>query len=409
MRIILNTVTAMRTHHVAALGFGFLVALAGCSGGDSGGDAGDEERPALHTQALLGERLFSDVDLSRNRTQSCATCHDPEHAFVDPRDNGVGGAVSLGDDGVSLGDRNAPTAAYALFSPRFAVTADGEFRGGQFHDGRAPTLAEQAAGPPLNPIEMGMPDAASVVARIRESPEYVEAFAFLHGDGILDDVDAAYAAMAESIARFEEEDERFAPFDSKYDRALRGEYELTSQERLGQSLFFSEQFTNCNLCHQLQPFPARPDETFTNYEYENIGVPVNEAVRAANGSSAGYVDHGLLGNPAIADPAQDGKYKVPTLRNVAVTGPYMHNGVFADLRTVVLFYDKFNNPERVLNPETGAPWAAPEVAETVSLEDLEHGPALTDERVDALVAFLKLLTDGRYEHLIPPAGVPSTR
>lgn len=396
----------MRSYPAVPFALALLAAVAGCSGGGSGEDSSgpsEEERPALHTQALLGERLFSDTNLSRNRTQACATCHDPEHAFVDARSNRVGGAVSLGDDGVSLGDRNAPTAAYARFSPTFAIKADGEALGGQFFDGRAATLAEQAAGPPLNPVEMGMPDKASVVARLRENTDYVEAFTFLYGDDIFADVDAAYGAMAESIARFEEEDDRFAPFDSKYDRALRGDYEMTSQERLGQTLFFSKQFTNCNLCHQLQPFAMRPDEIFTNYLYENIGVPVNTSVRAANGSPEGFVDHGLLNNPAISDQAQDGRYKVPTLRNVAVTGPYMHNGVFADLRTVVLFYDKFNNPERTLNPETGEPWGEPEVAETVEFEDLEHGPALTDERVNALVAFLKLLTDRRYEHLIPDA------
>ncbi|MCC6763386.1 MAG: methylamine utilization protein MauG [Deltaproteobacteria bacterium] len=390
----------MRLHRIVAFGF-VVVGLAGCSGGGSGGSSGDDS-PALSTRALLGERLFADTNLSRNRTQSCATCHDPEHAFVDPRDNGVGGAVSLGDDGVSLGDRNTPTAAYARHSPAFAIAADGLPRGGQFLDGRAATLADQAAGPPLNPIEMGMPDKASVVARIQESSEYVEAFESLYGDRIFDDADAAYAAMAESIAAFEEErDDLFAPFDSKYDRHLRGEYELTSQESLGKVLFFSEQFTNCNICHQLQTLPFRPKETFSNYEYENIGVPVNASVRAVNGTPDGFVDKGLFGNPAITDPAQNGKFKVPTLRNVAVTGPYMHNGVFADLRTVVLFYDKFNNPERVTNPETGEPWGDPEVAETVALEDLEHGPGLTDDEVDALVAFMRLLTDRRYEHLIP--------
>jgi len=93
---------------------------------------------------------------------------------------------------------------------------------------------------------------------------------------------------------------------------------------------------------------------------------------------------------------------VPTLRNVAVTAPYMHNGVFKDLRTVVLFYDKFNSrsAKRQVNPETGEPWGEPEVPGTLSTEELEHGPALKDQRIDALVAFLKTLTDRRYEHLL---------
>lgn len=356
---------------------------------------------AFATVEDLGRALYFDVNLSQNRTQSCATCHDPEAGFVDPRENAAGRAVSLGDDGKSLGDRNAPTAAYARFSPRFHRADDGQYVGGQFLDGREPDLAGQAGGPPLNPIEMGMPDKASVVARLRENPAYVTAFKGLFGAAVFADDDAAYQAMTRAIAAFESTDE-FAPFDSKYDRYLRGEVELTEQEDLGMTLFFSQQFTNCNLCHQLKPRPGVAGETFANYEYHNIGVPVNQAARAINGVAADHVDRGLLDNPAVDDPAQAGKFKVPTLRNVAVTGPYMHNGVFKDLRTVVLFYNKYNSRAagRQINPETGAPWAGPEVAANLSLEELETGPALKDNRIDALVAFMKTLTDRRYEHLL---------
>ncbi|WP_346433223.1 hypothetical protein [Marinomonas rhodophyticola] len=126
-------------------------------------------------------------------------------------------------------------------------------------------------------------------------------------------------------------------------------------------------------------------------------MPANPALMAFNGNKK---DLGLLDNPMIDDPKQAGKFKVPSLRNVAVTGPYMHNGVFKDLRTVVLFYDKYNNPMRKLNPETGEPWAEPEVAENIDLVSLEKGPALPDQRVDAIVAFLKTLTDQRYEPLL---------
>lgn len=359
--------------------------------------------PAIDSPAALGRLLYFDVNLSKNRSQSCATCHAPEQGFVDRRGAGALAAVSLGDDGQSLGDRNAPTAAYARFSPPFHRNDKGLFVGGQFLDGREPDLAGQAGGPPLNPIEMGMPDKASVVARLRANPIYVEAFARLYGDGVLQDPERGYAAMAQSIAAFEETD-FFAPFDSKYDRYLRGEYELTTAEDLGMTLFFSQQFTNCNLCHQLKPRPAVAGETFSNYEYHNIGTPVNAEVRRLNGKGADFVDRGLLDNPAVDDPAQAGRFKVPTLRNVAVTGPYMHNGVFEDLRTVVLFYNKYNSrsAKRQVNPETGATWAVPEVAENLSEKELTHGPALDDRRIDALVAFMKTLTDRRYEHLLEP-------
>ncbi len=349
----------------------------------------------------LGEALYFDTNLSKNGTQACATCHDPEAGFVDPRETAAGRAVSLGDDGFSLGDRNAPTAAYAKFSPRFHKTKDGKFVGGQFLDGREPDLKGQAGGPPLNPIEMGMPDKASVVARIAENPAYVAAFKAFYGADIFDEPEAAYAAMAASIAAFEETD-FFAPFDSKYDRALRGEYRLTDQEELGRLLFFSEQFTNCTLCHQLQPLPGQAKETFSTYEYHNIGVPPNTMARLKTGVAPDHIDHGLRDNPAVSDPGADGKFKVPTLRNIAVTGPYMHNGVFRELRTAVLFHDKFNsrNEKRQINPETGARWRAPEVAANIALKELETGPALDDQEIDALVAFLKTLTDRRYEYLL---------
>jgi cytochrome c peroxidase len=355
----------------------------------------------LDTPQALGKALFFDTNLSNNRTQACATCHDPNFAFTDPRETEAGRAVSLGDDGTSLGDRNTPSAAYARFSPKFQKLESGAFAGGQFLDGREPDLESQAGGPPLNPIEMAMPDKASVVARLWENPDYVTAFAKLFGPKVLKDTEAAYGAMTKSIAAFERTDE-FAPFSSKYDRFLRGEAKLTDKEELGRLLFFSQQFTNCNQCHQLRSVQPAKGETFTNYQYHNIGIPENTAARKANGSKPGRVDHGLLDNPAVTDPAQDGKFKVPSLRNVAVTGPYMHNGVFKDLRTTVLFYNKYNtkDPERLINPETGKPFRAPEVSANISMKELTHGPALDDKRIDALVAFLKTLTDRRYEPLL---------
>lgn len=360
----------------------------------------------LESIEALGKALFFETNLSKNRTQACATCHNPDRAFTDPRETEAGRAVSLGDDGTSLGDRNTPSAAYASFSPTFHSNDKGEYVGGQFLDGREKDLEGQAGGPPLNPIEMAMPDKAAVVARIRENPAYVAAFEKLFGKHVFASADAAYAAMTKAIAAFERTPV-FQPFSSKYDRYLRGEYKLTDDEELGRLLFFSQQFTNCNMCHQLHGSQMAARETFSNYHFHNIGVPANAAVRKLNGAKPGHVDHGLLENKAVADKApasknEDGKFKVPTLRNVAVTAPYMHNGVFKELRTTVLFYNKYNSKsaKRQINPETGKPWAAPEVPGTLSLKELTHGPALDDTRIDALVAFMKTLTDKRYEHLL---------
>lgn len=347
----------------------------------------------------LGQQLFFDTALSKNFTQSCASCHQVGQAFVDKRGQGVAAAVSLGDDGHSLGDRNAPTVTYAAAIPPFHLKANGIYAGGLFLDGRAATLAEQAEGPPLNPIEMGMTSAAEVVARLKLNSNYVAAFKQLYGEQVFADSGTAYKAMADAIAAFERT-ALFNPYDSKYDREQRGEYTFTDEEELGRTLFFSQQFTNCNQCHQLETTPNRSGEVFTNFEYHNIGVPENKALRAMNGVKV--LDEGLFQHPDVNDPAQRGKFRTPTLRNVAVTGPYMHNGVFEDLRTVVLFYNKFNSKaaKRQINPETGKQWGDPEIAENISMDLLTMGPALDDRRIDALVAFMKTLTDQRYEHLL---------
>ncbi|MEP9348041.1 cytochrome c peroxidase [Xanthobacter sp. KR7-225] len=378
--------------------------LAPLTGGSAG--AGETATQGIATQGMatpeaLGEALFFDTTLSKNRTQACASCHAPDAAFTDPREGPAGHAVSVGDDGRSLGDRNAPSATYARFSPAFGRSArPGRYRGGLFHDGRATSLEEQAGGPPLNPAEMAMGSKAEVVARLKENPHYVAAFERLYGKAVFTSDGRAFAAMTRAIAAFERT-EAFAPFDSKYDRYLKGEATLTDQEELGRVLFFSKQFTNCALCHQRNAQGGTPGETFTNYEFHNIGVPENPALAAAGAVAA--PDLGLARNPKVKDKAaQAGRFKVPSLRNVAVTGPYMHNGVFQDLRTAVLFYNTFNttNPARKTNPETGAPFGPPEVPGTLSLKELETGPALDDRRIDALVAFLETLTDRRYEPLV---------
>ncbi|WP_151951878.1 cytochrome-c peroxidase [Aliarcobacter butzleri] len=344
----------------------------------------------------LGRILFFDVNLSKNRTQSCATCHNPNAGFVDDRDNGVKKMASLGDDGKSLGDRQAPTASYAKFSPTFHFDEKTKkYVGGQFWDGREATLEGQAGGPPLNPVEMGMSDKKAVVDRLKENSLYVDSFKKIFGADIFKNDDKAYEAMTIAIASFERTDE-FSPFDSKYDRYLKGEYDLTPLEDLGKSIFFSNNNNSCANCHVLKG-EDKEGETFTNYQYHNIGTPANNELRAKNGVKA--IDEGLLANSNVSDVAQKGKHKVPTLRNVAVTGPYMHNGVFKDLKTVVEFYDKYNNKDRNIDPETNKPWDEPEVKDNISLQELKANK-LTDRKVEALVAFMKLLTDKKYEHLL---------
>jgi cytochrome c peroxidase len=356
---------------------------------------------AAMTAADLGRLLFFDANLSLQRTQSCARCHDESRAFSDGRDNGVRGAASLGDDGRSLGDRNAPALTYVALTPPFRIRGEGQPAGGFFLDGRVATLQEQAAEPFVNPLEMQMPDPTAVVARVRENPTYERSLRRLFGEAVFEDTDTAYRAVGESLAAFEQADE-LASFDSRYDRHLRGEYQMSEQEALGRDLFFS-QLTNCSLCHALSPHATNDArETFTDYGFRNIGVPANAHLRSANGTKPGHTDRGLLENPAVERAEHAGKFKVPTLRNVAVTAPYMHNGVFRELRTAIHFYNRYlvRNPASMTNPETGEPWAPAEVEETVDLALLREGQPLSDERIALIEAFLRTLTDERYEHLL---------
>ena len=339
----------------------------------------------------LGERLFFDPILSKNKTQSCSTCHNPNFGFIDNRKNrtNFGGAVSVGDDGKSIGDRNTPTAGYASFSPDFNFK-NGVAIGGQFLDGREKDLSGQAGGPPLNPVEMGMDNKTEIVKRLKNNEFYNKSFMEIYGNDIFSSDKKFYKKMTNSIAAFEKTN-FFQPFDSKYDRYLRDEYDLTPLEDLGKSLFFSNNNTNCSTCHKLQQFSEAKRETFSNYEYHNIGVPANKNLNI-------IADLGLFNH--TKNKTDKGKFKVPTLRNVAITAPYMHNGVFRNLRTVIRFYDKFLTKRSGMNPETRRPWEDPEVDGNISIDKLSKGRPINKRKTKALIAFLRTLTDKRYEHLL---------
>lgn len=348
---------------------------------------------------LMGQILFFDNNLSFHGNQNCSTCHNPDKAFIDDRQTSAHGMVSQGDDPTKFGKRNAPTMLYAKFSPEFHYDAESkEYVGGQFWDGRAKNLAEQSGRPPIDPNEMGMPDQLEVVKRIASVPMYQRLFSKFYGIDVWDSYERVYAAMEDAIATFQTEKKLLAPFDSKYDKFLNGEAKLTAQEERGHALFFDTNATNCSSCHQLQPQQAvKNGETFTNYRYYNIGTPRNPQLIAHNKLAADFVDLGLFENPNVkGDAAQKGKFKTPTLRNIAVTSPYMHNGVFKELKTVLLFLDSYNNPARKLNPETGKPWDNAEFAPTIAHNKLK-AKALSDEDIAALEAFLNTLTDERYQ------------
>jgi cytochrome c peroxidase len=333
--------------------------------------------------ARLGEELFFDERLSSPAGQACASCHVPEAAFTDPetREPTSEGAIRG-----RFGARNSPTAAYARFSPPFRYNAEDEvFEGGQFLDGRASTLEEQAKGPFLNALEMNNASKAEVVGKVRKAP-YAWRFFQVYGPRAFDNVDAAYDNIANAIAAFERTP-RFSPFSSKYDAFLAGRARLSAKEARGLALFEAADKGNCAACHPSATSDDGTPPLFTDFTYDNLGVPRNprnpfyRQEARFNPDGFAYVDLGLGG--ALGEPGENGKFKVGSLRNIAVTAPYMHNGAFKTLGEVVHFY----------NTRDTQPWPAAEYAETVNHDELGN-LGLSAEEEDAIVAFLKTLTDG---------------
>lgn len=377
---------------------------------NTGGNSASQIDAQEISEAEVGKMLFFDPNLSLNRNMSCSTCHDPAQAFSDQRLTKAHGMVSQGSNGELFGVRNTPTASYASTSPTFHFDETiEEFVGGQFWDGRSSTQALQSMGPPLDANEMAMPSAVEVVKRLQENPIYEKAFKDFYGDDIFYIQDSyskyrklsdpkempnAYIAMGNFIEAFERTD-YFSPFDSKYDRYLQGQYQLTAEEEAGRKLFFEDPEVSCRTCH-MQKQPGNKRDAFTNHRYRNVGVPSNPTILALHADNPDFIDLGLMNNTFTPEEKFKGKFKIPTLRNIAITPPYMHNGVFKNLRTTVEFFDHYNNPARKINPETGKPWDAPEVVETIDHDDLK-GRALSDKEVDELVAFFLTLTDQRYE------------
>ena len=336
----------------------------------------------------IGNALFFEVGLSGNQTQSCATCHMPALGFVDPRKEVADGAVSLGAEGAH-GRRNTPTLSYIGETPSPGTNEEGALIGGFFYDGRATTLPEQAEGPIFSAIEMALPSKELLFERY-SSGFYGEGFKRIYGEDSVSTPDNLLSVITQSLATFQK-GQNVAPFNSKYDKFLRGEISLSKEEEHGRLLFFST-LINCNSCHQLNRDQDR--ETFTDYTFHNIGVPSNPKL------ALDKADLGLAENPNVEDPEQHrGKFKVPTLRNVMITAPYMHNGVFKELETVMAFYNKYLMIAPT-NPETGEAWAEPEVPENISMDLLRQGQPLDEYRVAAIIAFLKTLADERYEHLL---------
>jgi cytochrome c peroxidase len=335
----------------------------------------------------VGMELFFDESLSTPSGQACASCHLPTAGFADPDDHHP---TSEGVHPGRFGSRNAPIVSYAKFSPPFHFDKrEGLYVGGQFWDGRASTLEEQAKQPFLNPVEMANPGPHVVAGKVREA-WYAEEIRELFGDEVFNDDLKLYDAIASAIAAFERTD-AVSPFTSKYDYFLAGKVDLTPEEKRGLELFEREDKGNCAACHPSQPGDDGSKPLFTDFTYDNLGVPSNPEnphlrnEPQFNPHGDAFVDLGLGGKTGVDKQSEHGKFKVPTLRNIADSAPYMHNGVLLTLRQVVDFYNS-----RDTEP---ARWGSPEVAENVNSDELGN-LGLNDEEIDAIVAFMETLTDG---------------
>lgn len=288
--------------------------------------------PAITTKAALGKKLFNDKILSKDNTISCASCHLPEYGFSDTT------AFSKGIEGRAT-TRNTPSVLNMKNRPYF------------FWDGRAASLEEQALMPIAHPDEMGLP-IKEAVARLNASSEYRKLFMRVFKQlPNSRNLGAAFAAFERTL----ETD------SSRFDAYMDDLIAFTASEERGRKLFISDK-TKCFDCHR------GPD--FTDDQFKNIGLFDGYALNDS-------------GRYLITRKKEDlGKFKTPGLRNIALTAPYMHNGMFQTLEEVVEYY---NNPGAfVLNP--------------INIDSTLSEPlSLSKQEKADLVAFLKTLTDKRFQ------------
>lgn len=325
----------------------------------------------------LGRELFFDKMLSEPDGQACSVCHSPRAAFADP----FNAPISEGMIDGAFVNRNGQSLMYVSFIPPLSKNAEtGEYRGGLFWDGRSNDLRHQLSGPLFNPAEMNNSDTSALVYEIKFA-EWRKAFNRCYNKPKTEL--AQYNAMVDALAHFEES-ELFRPFTSAYDAFLKGDYRMTPEERIGYDLFRGQ--ANCAKCHSMDPIDADGHVLFSNYSYHNVGLPRFEdnpfytTLPTINPNGRSAIDLGL--GAVINDPQQNGKFRTPSLRNAAVTGPYFHHGGVATLEEAVHFM--VARDAMGLQPEFN--------------ENIEHkwigGMQLTAPQEKALVAFLQLLTDG---------------
>jgi len=406
------------------------------------GPAAPPPRP-LSPAAQVGKLLFFDKTLSASGNMSCATCHDPAHAYGPPD----GRAVQLGGPhGASPGLRAVPSIRYKEFTPGYADQLDNPDGfslpgpgGGLAWDGRANSLSEQAAAPLMSPFEMANATRADLVARLRTSPS-AAALTRLYGAAALADVDAAFSKVQLALQTFQIEDPSLHPYNSKYDLYLYKQTgaDLTAAELRGLKVFKDKNSGNCQGCHLADASlddgaPAQ----FTDFSFEAVGVPRNPEIPA--NKDRAYRDLGACG-PLRDDhtrfPEFCGLFKTPTLRNAATRHVFFHNGVMHSLEQAVRFYNTRDTRPELWYPTVGGrakprpdadfptyglvtaqyvggkvqkfddlpPANQKNIDKQVPLDGRAPGakPAMTEQQIGDLLCFLQTLTDD-YQPGTPPA------
>lgn len=344
-----------------------------------------DERNERYTQSVpssvaaeIGKLIFLDTSLSQPRGQGCVSCHRPESAFADAR------RVSPGAVEGRVGKRNSPSLMYAALIPGFVyedlLTGDGVevfvWEGGLFHDGRARDLFEQVQQPFFDPNEMNLPNEAALAERLRTA-QYAGKFQNWIGRELWRDDSQvnyhAYRALVEFLR-----EPMFRPFDARIDDYLAGNKNaLAENEKRGLKVFSGD--GKCSDCHFLEPTTwSKP--LLSDFGYDNLGVP-----------SRGEKDPGLGSRKG---PEELGKFRAPSLRNVAITAPYMHNGSLATLRDVMEFYNR-----RDVEPKRWGPTDYPDTVNHTDLGKLQ----LNEKQVTDLVALMHAFTD---RSLLQPKAAP---
>ena len=313
------------------------------------------DNPPTAESIALGRKLYYDKILSVDNTIACASCHSPDLGFSD------GKPVSEGVDG-QKGDRNAPT----VFNAAYYTT--------QFWDGRSPSLEDQAEGPVQNPIEMAhtvegaQQSLETIEQRLMADPQYPAQFERAFGPGPI-----TYAKAAKAIASFER---NVISGNSPFDRYFHGgdEAALSEAAQRGLDIFRDPSRGNCTACH--------PIGLFSDNDFHNIGVGVDDEGELTD-----------LGRYKVTGKDRDkGAFKTPSLRNIALTGPYMHDGSLMTLDEVVDFYVGGGNSNPHLDPQLK------------ELTPISSTGRVNWKRTD-LVAFLESLTGEIPPDVGPPESI----